>query len=202
MNKILEESFEEDLKNTYDNIFSLCKPYNNQGINETNLTVNFTESLKKELGNDSISLYEIKLKEEKINGVLKHSRVDSLAYSESKNSIFYIEAKKFKRSQLGYMDKLAKDIKRLILKENRDYILNSLDIKSESLNQYCVFIADHWNKKNSIGNVEKWFSQFDQVNLSKNENFKGLSNIYNSKIEIKKIDDETYMIYIMVLKLN
>ena len=72
------------------------------------------------------------------------------------------------------MDKLAKDIKRLILKENRDYILNSLDIKSESLNQYCVFIADHWNKKNSIGNVEKWFSQFDQVNLSKNENFKGI----------------------------
>lgn len=196
MNKVIEESFEKDFKNKYNNIFLNCKPYNNQGINETNLTVNFSESLKKQLGDDSISLFEIKLKEEKMghdsNTFLKNSRIDGVVYSKNKNSVFFIESKKFKRSQdKKYGNSLSNDINRLLNVENRQKLINDMEL-GNNISQYLVFLFDHWNEDNSRDKVDKWIAE--EVNSLREKGFQEVQTNY-IPINNYHITNEEYLIF-------
>ncbi len=194
MREVFEKSFEIILKGTYENIFNQFKLWNNNGINEVNLTCNFTESLKVSLNdNEVISCFETTLSDDK-------SRIDGLVYSKKSNSIFFIESKKFKRDQPVYRKRLSQDIDRLLDVVTRTHIIEKMIPKTNDLNQYFVFVADHWKKNNSDKEVDEWFEHYtkDEIYKNNNEEFR---NIYFNNFSITTpLSDETYMIFIMLLK--
>jgi len=206
MEKKIMLAFRNEFKECYNNIFKKCKPFNNQGINEQNLTFNFAQSLKKILDKDAggsengaVCLFELKLKE---SG--KHSRVDGFVFDETKGNkaAFFIESKKFKRSGIKkYGDSLTADIERLLYSENRDQVLAELGINNQ-IEQYLLFLFDHWylndskKKENDEKKVKGW------IDNKTKELYK--YDVFSDFIKICVYDktDEHYYIYIIAVKVN
>jgi len=206
MKEKIINAFQNQLKELYDNIFKKCKPFNNQGINEQNLTFNFAQSLKNILDKDTgcsengaVCLFELKLKE---NG--KHSRVDGFVYDKTngKEAAFFIESKKFKRSGIKkYGDSLTSDIKRLSYSENRNQVLKELCIDNQ-IEQYLIFLFDHWylndskKKEKDEKKVKEW--------IDKRIKELSMYNVFSDFIEIcvHGRTKEHYYIYIIAVKVN
>ena len=189
INLILESAVEIELKNAYENIFEQYRLWTTNGINESNLTHQFSEAMRKSLKDDkSFVCFEQALKE-------KRKRIDGIVYSPAQESIFFVESKRFKRSQPKYEDSLDRDIERILEDDNRNSILKNLKSDKKQIKQYCVFIADHWKLNNSQERVEKWFSKHIETNK--------YIRIYYKSFTCEGVDsNEKYMIFAMVLKIK
>lgn len=196
MKSIIKDAFEIKLRACYGNIFTHFKLWSVNGINERNLTCNFVNCLQASLKDEvSIACFEVPLS----NGA---SRIDAIVYTPKHNTIFFLEAKKFKRNQPKYIDSVNHDIERLLEPSNRESIIKKITNPKVVLNQYLIIIADHWSLNDSDIIVNKWFLNTNNHNSS----FRGLTDqnnryIYYNSFESAQSGNERYMIYLSCLEL-
>jgi len=196
MKQIIKDAFEKELKYCYANIFEQFKIWNSNGINEQNLTCNFVNSLKTSLKDDNaVTCFEVLLQNER-------SRIDAIVLSLKHNAIFFIESKRFKRSQPKYQTSLKRDIDRILDETNRKWIIDNVKSSNVLLNQYIICICDHWRFRDSDVKIKDWFSKFEENSLMESAEYNNLRNEYMGSFESLELKDETYMFFIMALKLN